>query len=31
MTDSGLYTCTAYSESGETSWSASLTVSIVKL
>jgi len=24
--DSGLYTCTAVSESGETSWSASLTV-----
>lgn len=24
--DSGLYTCTASSESGETSWSASLTV-----
>ncbi|XP_029839191.2 roundabout homolog 1 [Ixodes scapularis] len=24
--DSGLYTCTAFSESGETSWSASLTV-----
>lgn len=27
LTDLGLYTCTAYSESGETSWSASLTVS----
>lgn len=26
LTDSGLYTCTASSESGETSWSASLTV-----
>lgn len=26
--DTGLYTCTAQSESGETSWSASLTVSI---
>lgn len=26
MSDSGLYTCTASSESGETSWSASLTV-----
>lgn len=26
FTDSGLYTCTASSESGETSWSASLTV-----
>ena len=27
LADSGLYTCTASSESGETSWSASLTVS----
>lgn len=26
MIDSGLYTCTASSESGETSWSATLTV-----
>lgn len=26
MEDSGLYTCTASSESGETSWSASLSV-----
>jgi hypothetical protein len=27
LEDSGFYTCTAFSESGETSWSASLTVS----
>lgn len=29
LSDSGLYTCTASSESGETSWSATLTVCII--